>query len=57
MFLWDQSTPEGRKNSREPGRMMAKREKAFYQCLSEAGIEALRYLLDKLLIAHRWSVE
>ncbi|MGF6603557.1 DNA-binding MarR family transcriptional regulator [Paraburkholderia sp. GAS448] len=50
-------TPEGRKIFRKIVPMVEKRDKELYKCLSEPEMDALRYLLDKLLEAHGWQPE
>ena len=49
--------PEGRKIFRKIVPMVEKRDKELYKCLSEPEMDALRYLLDKLLEAHGWQPE
>ena len=48
-------TTTGNKIYRKVGPTMQKRDKELYECLSEPEVEALRYLLDKLLASHGWQ--
>lgn len=49
--------PEGRKIFRKIAPMVETRDKELYRCLSEPEMDALRYLLDKLLESHGWQAE
>ncbi|CAG4888659.1 MarR family winged helix-turn-helix transcriptional regulator [Paraburkholderia saeva] len=49
--------PEGRKIFRKIAPMVEKRDTELYRCLSEPEMDALRYLLDKLLESHGWQAE
>jgi DNA-binding MarR family transcriptional regulator len=48
-------TADGRKIFRKVGPTMERRDRELYNCLSEPEIEALRYLLDKILASHGWE--
>jgi DNA-binding MarR family transcriptional regulator len=48
-------TPEGKKIFKKVAPTMYRRDQDLYRALSEQEMEALRYLLDKLLASHGWN--